>query len=160
GVGALALLSQRASADTPFSSFAFPATGAPTPRTMPDRLAEIVNVRDYGAIGDGVNDDTSAIQAAFNAAFGSASQPNGNNGKFVNRPVYFPHGNYRVTSPLTLRSVIGGHIFGSGSLSTSIFYAGPVPGGSTITSMIATNGFAYSRVEGLNLSISGTETVC
>jgi hypothetical protein len=37
GVGALALLAetQRASADTPFTTFAFPATGAPTLRIMP-----------------------------------------------------------------------------------------------------------------------------
>jgi hypothetical protein len=40
-VGALAVLAQTqgASADTPFTSFAFPATGAPTPRTMPTKLA-------------------------------------------------------------------------------------------------------------------------
>ena len=59
GVGALALLApQRASADTPFTSFPFPATGAPTPRTMPDRLADVKNVKDFGAVGNGTTDDT------------------------------------------------------------------------------------------------------
>src|SRR6266436_8734074 len=79
GAGALALLAQtqRASADTPFTTFPFTATGAPTPRTMPDRLGEIKNVKDYGAVGNGVTDDTAAIQACFDAAFGSYYSPHG-----------------------------------------------------------------------------------
>src|SRR5262245_63762764 len=85
GVGALALLAPRASADTPFSSFAFRATGAPTARTLPDRLGELKNVKDFGAVGDGVTDDTDAIQAA------------------VNHPsvtVFFPVGSYRISRPI------------------------------------------------------------
>src|SRR5262245_8259869 len=64
GVGALALLGKPASADTPFTNFPFAATGAPQPRTMPDRLAEVKNVKDFGAVGDGRQDDRAAIQAA------------------------------------------------------------------------------------------------
>src|SRR5215831_962139 len=87
GVGALALLAPRASADTPFSSFAFPATGAPTARTLPDRLGELKNVKDFGARGDGSTNDTAAIQAAINQA----------------GTTYFPPGDYRVTRPITFR---------------------------------------------------------
>src|SRR5215470_11486454 len=123
GVGALALLSQqRAAADTPFSSFAFPATGAPTPRTMPDRLAEVRNVKDFGAVGDGATDDTAAIQATFDAAFGPANNPHGAN-SYLNKPVYFPTGRYIIKSPLVLTTVKGGHIFGDGSLATSLGWA-------------------------------------
>ena len=46
------------------------------------------NVLDYGAIGDGVADDTAAIQAAVNAS----------------KSVYFPVGKYRLTSSITLQS--------------------------------------------------------
>src|SRR6516225_3348455 len=101
GVGALALLPQRASGDTPFTSFPFTATGAPTPRTMPDRLAEIINVKDYGAVGDGATNDAAALQAAFDAAFGSWSSPHGVSLASSNRPVFFPAGLYKVASALT-----------------------------------------------------------
>jgi hypothetical protein len=39
-------------ADTAFTKFSFPATGARANRTMPDRLSDIFNVKDYGAYGD------------------------------------------------------------------------------------------------------------
>lgn len=46
----------------------------------------VVNVKDYGAIGDGSTDDTSAINAAI----------------AVGTHIYFPQGTYLVTSPLML----------------------------------------------------------
>jgi hypothetical protein len=44
------------------------AAGAPTARALGEHLAAIVNVRDFGAIGDGVSDDSAAFQAALAAA--------------------------------------------------------------------------------------------
>ena len=66
GLGALVLLGARAAADTPFSGFAFPAAGTTVARTLPDRLAEVKNVKDFGAVGNGVTDDTAAIQRTVN----------------------------------------------------------------------------------------------
>jgi hypothetical protein len=96
GVGALALLEQTQSvlAQTAFTTYAFPATGAPTARTMPDRLAEIKNVRDFGAVGNGTNDDTGAIQAAINAAIAQ-----GGGTVFVPAVAYPNY--YLITAPLT-----------------------------------------------------------
>ena len=90
GVGAMALAARRAEADVPFSSFAFAATGSPTARTMPDRLSEIKNVKDFGARGNGSTDDTAAIQAAVNW---TSSAGRGT--------VHFPLGTYRITAPIT-----------------------------------------------------------
>ena len=47
-----------------------------------------VSVLDFGAVGDGVTDDTAAIQAAINQTGNKAS-------------VYFPSGDYLITSTLT-----------------------------------------------------------
>jgi hypothetical protein len=86
GVGALALLAPRASADTPFLSFAFPATGAPTARTLPDRLGELKNVKDFGARGNGSTNDTAAFQAAVNRG----------------GTIFIPAGVYNISSPIMI----------------------------------------------------------
>ena len=41
-----------------------------TTRTAEDKMRDTVSVRDFGAIGDGIVNDTAAVQAAFNAAVG------------------------------------------------------------------------------------------
>jgi hypothetical protein len=57
------------------------ATGSTTTRTLANRFADVVNVKDFGAVGDGVADDTSAFQSILNI-ISSSSQiscfiPNG-----------------------------------------------------------------------------------
>jgi hypothetical protein len=63
------------------------ATGSTTARSLANRFADVVNVKDFGAVGDGVADDTAAIQAAINkiASIGSGT-------------IVFPHGTFLVTS--------------------------------------------------------------
>jgi len=41
------------------------ATGMTFARSLATRAADVVNVKDFGAVGDGVEDDTDEIQAAF-----------------------------------------------------------------------------------------------
>lgn len=80
----------------PFTSFAFPASGAGvnTNITLPIRLAYIKNVKDFGAKGDGVTDDWPAITAAFNFNI-SATEPGSDRGT-----IYFPPGTYLVSQPI------------------------------------------------------------
>lgn len=61
------------------------ATGSDTPRTLADRFGDVVNVKDFGAKGDGVTDDTEAIQNALDAI------------SSTKRILYFPCGYYNVT---------------------------------------------------------------
>ena len=61
-----------------------------------------VNVKTGGAQGDGVADDTVAIQRALNAIKDGAT-------------IYFPPGNYRITKTLTIQGpLISVSIIGSG----------------------------------------------
>ena len=55
-------------------------------------MRDTVSVKDFGATGDGVTDDTAAIQAAIDAAY------------LTHSAVYLPSGEYYVTSSLELKS--------------------------------------------------------
>ena len=55
-----------------------------------DLESAIINVKNYGAVGDNVSDDTVAIQNAINAS------PEGSE-------IYFPPGTYKISSPIVPR---------------------------------------------------------
>lgn len=69
------------------------ATGATTFRTDSERAAEVVNVRDFGAKGDGATDDTVAIQAAI-----TRGRTIYNADDRTGFTLYFPPGVYVVSS--------------------------------------------------------------
>ena len=59
-------------------------------------LGMVNNVKDFGAVGDGSTDDTAAIQAAIDDAYGAAASPHGITTPYNNKAVYFPNGKYKV----------------------------------------------------------------
>lgn len=65
-----------------------------------NRPGEFLNVRDFGATGDGTTDDTVAIQAVLNGLPSDGGI------------LFFPVGDYVVTSTLTVP--VNTHIFGAG----------------------------------------------
>jgi len=88
---------------TAFTSFAFAAAGgpvngrSPVGRTMPARFNDIINVKDWGAKGDGITNDSAAINAAIEYAM--FLNPSGHGGSRV----YVPPGRYYVgANPIVL----------------------------------------------------------
>lgn len=93
------------------------ASGSTKLRTLGERFSDVVNVRDFGAKGDGVADDTEAIQAAI-AATGEPSV-NAYGTKTLSAQVLFPKGDYLVSDSALLEftnSFIG--------LGANLFYQG------------------------------------
>lgn len=115
---------------------------------------ELVNVKDsrFKAAGDGIADDTAAIQSAFDHCYGPASSPHGVN-YYQNRRAFFPPGHYKISAPLLLSKVQGGSIIGSGRFATTIEN---VANGGTV---LLTNGMGYSTISGLALKC-GAGGVC
>lgn len=89
-----------------------------------------MNVRNYGAVGDGLADDTMPLQKAMNAL----GQP----GK--SSVLYFPVGKYRITKTLDLRDKYAITLAGESSATTSIVWDGPLNG-----TMLIVNGVMLSQ---------------
>jgi hypothetical protein len=123
------------------------AAAEPSP-SDPDGV--LVSVKDsrFGAKGDGVEDDTAAIQAAIDFCFGPPGSPHGRQAH-RNRPLYFPPGVFKISAPLSLSRIRGAHIFGPGRFTATIIQK------TANQPVFATNGFEYSRVEGLYLEAAG-----
>lgn len=79
--------------------------------TVQSKLREVVSVKDFGAVGDGVTDDTAAIKAALIAIAVS--------GKGA---LFIPAGMYKITSNLTLAS--GQTLIGEGPDKSRLLVSG------------------------------------
>jgi len=99
------------------------ATGSTTARTLANRFADVVNVKDFGSVGDGTNDDSVSINNA-------QTYLNSNGGGIL----YFPPGTYLIKSLVVLYNNITWQ--GSGLKATVI-----KADASLTTDMIVTNGF-------------------
>lgn len=75
------------------------AAGAGVKRSLADRFGDVVNVKDFGAVGDGVTDDTAAIQAAVNS---------------TSMKVYINDGTYKITSTIS-STIPGKELCGTGA---------------------------------------------
>lgn len=116
----------------------------------PPAAATDVDPHDFGAICDGVvrtPDDTAALQAAADKAFGSQAAPHGQSA-WLNRPLHIPRGTCEISAPIQFEAVRGGLIYGDGRFtSTIVNRAG--------TGVFKIDGMGFSRMAGLYLRDAG-----
>jgi len=66
-------------------------------RTLQNKLDDRVNVKDFGAVGNGIVDDTEAFQNALNELFRNVDAE-------YRKELFVPTGHYRIASPLLIPS--------------------------------------------------------
>lgn len=103
------------------------------PTNVEAKLAQYVSVKDFGAVGDGVADDTAAIQAAIDSV----------------KTVYVPPGSYKITATIELTESYSGII---GDTEYPYFYAdasvGPI---FKITTVGGTSINEFSQIQNVAL---------
>jgi len=108
--------------------------------TFGNKFSEFVSVKDFGAVGDGVADDTAAIQAAINAK----------------GMVYVPYGSYRLTDTLILSSSYQGLI---GDSKRPNFYINPSVGPAVSIQAPANNTIIeFCKIENCNFWTTAAAT--
>lgn len=100
-----------------------------------------VNVKWFGAKGDGATDDTTAFQAALNTISSSSS---------LTRSLYVPGGTYLVTG-LTITAATGLTIRGEGRTKTIIYATSTNPA-------LQINGLWYSTIAGISFGTKNALT--
>ena len=89
-----------------------PVAGDDVTRSLQSKLDDFASVRDFGALGDGVTDDTAAINRALFQLFCRESTVSSR------RSLFFPAGTYRVTDTILIPSYA--KLYGEGKDSSVI----------------------------------------
>jgi len=106
-------------------------------RTVQNRLQETVSIKDFGAVGDGNADDTTAFDNALTAA------------RAAGKPLYLPKGIYKRTTALLLQD--GDSFIGDGWQESTIEFEPPTTLGACIVPEDDTNFTDFCRFEHLRI---------
>jgi hypothetical protein len=77
-----------------------PDANSPISRTLQDKLDDFVNLKDFGAIGDGATNDTKALQRAIDQVYLNSDKANPS----ARKKLYFPAGTYLITGTIYVPS--------------------------------------------------------
>jgi hypothetical protein len=118
-------------------------TGAVT-RTVQSKLQDVISVKDFGAVGNGVTDDTAAIQAALNYA-----------NSIGGGVVYMPPGRYRKADTISSSLIMYSNttLRGDGDASILFFDDTPAVARSGNDMLVASN---TSNIAFENFKVEGT----
>jgi len=92
-----------------------PSEGQPINRSLQERLDDIVSIKAFGAIGDGITDDTAALQQAIDQLFLNSATKTSASSRVV---LYIDPGEYMISAELKIPPFT--HIVGAGIDSTII----------------------------------------
>jgi hypothetical protein len=136
-------------ASTEGVDFKYLESGGATARLIHDKFQEQgISVKDFGAVGNGIAIDTTAVQSAMNEA------------KALSTNVIFPAGTYKIDQALTLTTPSGVGIIGAGQSASVIHFTNSSANGFTVTNPTS---FSMSRIgmshtstsSGTGIAISG-----
>ena len=111
-------------------------------KTVHQKLQESVSVKDFGAVGDGVTNDTAAVQAAFNYI---AANP---------VALYVPTGSYLLSAQISVTSNKTINVYGDGVDLTVFVWTATATGGGGL-SITFTDVFFPPSVQNLTLNTKG-----
>ena len=130
------LTSSIGATDSSLVTFVPAGTGATT-RTAQAKMRDVVSVKDFGAVGDGVADDTAEIQAAFTHLVSVGGGL-----------LLFPAGTYLVSTQIFLTNLVNTVVIGVGATIQSNY-----------STMVQTNEGVFIINNGNNISFEGLKFV-
>jgi hypothetical protein len=139
------------------SVFTGPTANSPVQRTLQSRLDDLVTTSDFGAIGNGIVDDTAAIQRAINQLFLNATTPAYSNtisGASKRVVLQMPAGQFNISSTIYIPSYAS--LVGAGADKTVLYYnpVSVITGATALNAYVITTTAATARMVGA--AVTGT----